>query len=543
MDNSPTPFDSMLQQMGGQTAQQPTPQSTPAPSTQPDSGLDPFETLLAQHLQSKQQNTQAAPTGVSGFVQGLYQNTLKPVVDLASQAKADISHMTSPQGEAETQQLSQQQDAYKQQKYAEAGDRLKSGDILGAAGSLLSLVGGPDKSDVVTNLVSNLLDAHKAEAQKTVAAYKAGNYSEALGHGLATALPIVGPAAAKAGEDIGRGDTSYGLGEATGLIGSVTAPPLIKDAALKALTPETVSLGGEEIPAQPAANKLVGSDAQEAFDRAEVNPVARQAISNVVSDAANSGDAATPSVNDPLGLREASQAPKARAQSGWNTVDDLTNGEFSDAQQQAIDAADDFTAAGKKQYREANARVEALIDQHADALPDGTDAQSLKSDYRQYIGMQKLARSFDTAFETTPGVSDDTGYVNADKLREKIADMRQQGVFKQAGFSNNHVSTLDQIAVRMQNASDYARISRVAAGVAADVGLHTLGLKATAGLGIGIAASRWLIGRAITSPAVAGTLLRGLKSGYAPAVTAAGVVRAMSLQPAPSVPTLQTALE
>ncbi len=58
-----------------------------------------------------------------------------------------------------------------------------------------------------------------------------GRASEVAGHGLAGALPLVGPAAANAGDRIGNGDVAGGLGETAGLIAPMlTAPPLAKSA-------------------------------------------------------------------------------------------------------------------------------------------------------------------------------------------------------------------------------------------------------------------------------------------------------------------------
>jgi hypothetical protein len=62
------------------------------------------------------------------------------------------------------------------------------------------------------------LNAAGAEAQNA-----GEELSKGAGYGLATALPVLGPAAAKAGEDIGKDDIAYGLGEGTGLAGSVLA--------------------------------------------------------------------------------------------------------------------------------------------------------------------------------------------------------------------------------------------------------------------------------------------------------------------------------
>ena len=54
-----------------------------------------------------------------------------------------------------------------------------------------------------------------------------GRYSEAAGHGAAGLLPLVGPAAAAAGEQIGSGDVSGGLGSAAGLLANVESPRIV----------------------------------------------------------------------------------------------------------------------------------------------------------------------------------------------------------------------------------------------------------------------------------------------------------------------------
>lgn len=55
----------------------------------------------------------------------------------------------------------------------------------------------------------------------------ASRLSSAFGHTVAGLLPIVGPAAAAAGEQIGSGDIAGGLGSSAGLIGSMFAPRLV----------------------------------------------------------------------------------------------------------------------------------------------------------------------------------------------------------------------------------------------------------------------------------------------------------------------------
>ncbi len=55
-----------------------------------------------------------------------------------------------------------------------------------------------------------------------------GRYSEAVGHAAAGALPLVGPAAAAAGEQIASGDIAGGIGKAAGLIAPFSARPVMQ---------------------------------------------------------------------------------------------------------------------------------------------------------------------------------------------------------------------------------------------------------------------------------------------------------------------------
>lgn len=83
--------------------------------------------------------------------------------------------------------------------------------------------------------------AHLNEARKAIGGPMQGNdrgIMERLGHGVAAVLPVVGPAAAAAGEDIKGGDIAYGLGEGAALVGSLVAP----EAAVKGVKAVTPSL-------------------------------------------------------------------------------------------------------------------------------------------------------------------------------------------------------------------------------------------------------------------------------------------------------------
>jgi len=71
---------------------------------------------------------------------------------------------------------------------------------------------------------------------KAKQAFSEGRYSEAAGHGVASALPLIGPAAAGAGEQIGSGDVAGGLGAASGLLATSAIPAGVRNAR-RVMTP------------------------------------------------------------------------------------------------------------------------------------------------------------------------------------------------------------------------------------------------------------------------------------------------------------------
>lgn len=99
--------------------------------------------------------------------------------------------------------------------------------------------------DSMSLILRALWDAHAGQAGKTAESAgrivsdpsltgKAGALSETLGHGLATVLPMIGPAAANAGEQIGSGDIAGGLGASAGLLAPNVAVGMRGSAPVKA---------------------------------------------------------------------------------------------------------------------------------------------------------------------------------------------------------------------------------------------------------------------------------------------------------------------
>lgn len=77
---------------------------------------------------------------------------------------------------------------------------------------------------------SSIVSSNLAELKKAGENFQQGRYSEAVGHGAAGLLPVIGPAAAAAGERIGAGDVAGGLGEGAGLLTPFAAGPAMRAA-------------------------------------------------------------------------------------------------------------------------------------------------------------------------------------------------------------------------------------------------------------------------------------------------------------------------
>jgi len=61
-----------------------------------------------------------------------------------------------------------------------------------------------DGGNFINDAATAILNAHVEQGRKAADDFQAGRYSEAVGHTLAAAVPLVGPAAAAVGERIGK---------------------------------------------------------------------------------------------------------------------------------------------------------------------------------------------------------------------------------------------------------------------------------------------------------------------------------------------------
>lgn len=83
-------------------------------------------------------------------------------------------------------------------------------------------------------------DAVRATGDERTTAGRLGRVAEAAGHSFAAGVPVLGPAAASAGEHIGSGDIAGGIGEGLGLLVPTLAPkgrPIVSNLAERARAP------------------------------------------------------------------------------------------------------------------------------------------------------------------------------------------------------------------------------------------------------------------------------------------------------------------
>lgn len=78
------------------------------------------------------------------------------------------------------------------------------------------------------NTATNVLSAQVAQGRQAVDMARQGRYWESGGHALASVLPVVGPAAAEAGEQIASGDIAGGLGKGVGLLVPTAGPTALR---------------------------------------------------------------------------------------------------------------------------------------------------------------------------------------------------------------------------------------------------------------------------------------------------------------------------
>lgn len=140
-------------------------------------------------------------------------------------------------------------------QFSEAIKAAKAGEFVKMAGSAAGVVGSPSHV-----LLESVIGAHWQQFVKAKKAYDAGRYSEAAGYTTAGMVPLIGPMAAQAGEEIGTGDPRR-MARGVGLAAAALAPEAGARLGIKAAR----TVGGV---ASDAARAVVGGGKLNALEEA-----------------------------------------------------------------------------------------------------------------------------------------------------------------------------------------------------------------------------------------------------------------------------------
>jgi hypothetical protein len=190
----------------------------------------------------------------------------------------------------------------------------------------------------------------------------------------------------------------------------------------------------------------------------------QEGIANIAKDAGNAKGAITPTAADPYGFRQVADEQVGRYKVLANKLDTLSNNAFSDAQQEVADARDDFTAAGKKAFREALSKMDAVIDTYG----KGFDTGGMKADYKAAMANNRIAAFLNpTTEETGAGAPEATAKVGS-ALKEKFLDLiqNQKGLLDRAGWTEDHVNEAMNLARKLSSTQTARTVAKIGAGVA-----------------------------------------------------------------------------
>lgn len=110
-----------------------------------------------------------------------------------------------------------------------------------------------------------MLQALYEQYRKATDAAKASRWSEMIGHGVASVIPVVGPLAANVGEKAGAGDFAGAAGEALGDLALAEAPKLTMAGARAAFSSRPVAVA-KAVAQSPVTRAIAKSAAEHAAD-------------------------------------------------------------------------------------------------------------------------------------------------------------------------------------------------------------------------------------------------------------------------------------
>ena len=199
----------------------------------------------------------------------------------------------------------------------------------------------------------------------------------------------------------------------------------------------------------------------------------QKGFSDIFKDAAGiTDDSIQPTAEDPYSARQVADSKIAKYKDAATTLDKLSDNEFSNAQQDVEDAADDFTSQGKRDFRAAQQKMADIIEQHKPALESmGINADEMSTDYRKGMVYKKIAAALDPTTEETGAANDEltTQTKQGPVLRETVRRLAQNNkdLFEKGGLKQDHVTQLIQQARRMNRTLPLGKLAKGTARVVA----------------------------------------------------------------------------
>lgn len=117
---------------------------------------------------------------------------------------------------------------------------------------------------VPKEVLKSIGQAHLDQIKKSWTAFQQGHISEGVGHLTAAAVPLVGPAAAKAGEDLAAGKPRYAVGEALGTLLPFLSKYATEAARTGSLAPTEAAVAASPPLAARLTPRLTPANPQEA---------------------------------------------------------------------------------------------------------------------------------------------------------------------------------------------------------------------------------------------------------------------------------------
>jgi hypothetical protein len=516
------------------------------------------------------QNTDPDKAGVTGYLKGLWDSTLGGLHDVA---KMTQDYYTDPNGRMDwKKELLDNPFTMVAHAIADPAHPLH----VIVKGLLTSHYEQGKKTYTIAkgafkNLIhgtSELMHGDMNAAERDITNANAGGL-EAAGHGLATIVPIIGPAAAKAGEDIGKGDIAYGAGQGSGLIGSVVLPKVVGKIApqlLSKIAPTTRVIEGESIPvtagqAGSTAGKVAENVAKDTGLAGEhqLNKLAdtqqagaQKVISKVAGEQAKATATELQKATNPLTMSadqfkkvwdsaeqlktadsfgDAATKMRQAASEHFKMIDEATDGEFTKLKDQRSALYREMRQPGsdvadiKSKIAELDGKENEMFKAHG--MDDGKSVlDAARQAWKKSSAMDELDSRITRASREMLGDSIDSqraSKINGRAFNKYLNDMDPDKL-KLAVGDASHAESLRKIATILESGQNAAKVNmavRILRGSRIFAALsHPIAVGSSEGLS-------YILGKVLTNATAAKRLAQGLEVGASAPVIGSSMASAL----------------